>query len=165
MATIAELVANIVKIRKFVGIYLEVPELSPKQKNALKVDLVQLDRNLDALSDALKVSEAAVMRVAATEPAAVDPALFLDFEDDTVTYLFGGSPGNPDGVSFTYGQAKAWWADVIANGLNISNVRPALLPGSAVLSPEGLTLARDLALASDVFAPEDFNPLNLEIIP
>lgn len=68
MATIAELVANVEKIRKFVGIYLDVPELTDRQRNALKVDLVQLDKNLAALAAALK---APVAIATPTPPVAV----------------------------------------------------------------------------------------------
>jgi hypothetical protein len=155
---IKDRIANVRKIRGFVGVYLDVPELTDQQANALKVDLVQLDRNLEALETELEES---------SPPPTVErfSGVFKDFGDDSVTYLFGGSPGNPDGVSFTYAQAKAWWAYVFANGLNIGHVRPTLLPGSEVLADDGMALAVALGESSDIFAPEDFNPLGLEVIP
>jgi hypothetical protein len=63
VATIAELIENVAKIRKFVGIYLDVPEPTDRQKNAMKVDLVQLDRNLGALQAALTAPVALVTDV------------------------------------------------------------------------------------------------------
>jgi hypothetical protein len=50
MDQLATLIANVVKIRGFIGVYLDVPTLSPKQKLALKTNLGQLDRNLAALA-------------------------------------------------------------------------------------------------------------------
>jgi len=89
---------------------------------------------------------------------------FKPFESDT-PYLVGGSPANPDGVTFTPSNAIDWWQRVFAEGLNVSHVRSTLLPGSFVLTPAGLAAARELAVESTVFAPEDFNPLGLEIVP
>ena len=91
--------------------------------------------------------------------------LFESFADPDVTYLFGGSPGNPDGVSYTYGQAHQWWERVFAENLNIARVRPTLTPGSEVLSAAGYRAAVDLGKASTNYAPADWNPLNLEVIP
>jgi hypothetical protein len=63
MATLTELIANVVKIRGFVGVYLDVPRLSPKQNAALKKDLAQLDKNLAALA-AYQVPVEALAKVA-----------------------------------------------------------------------------------------------------
>jgi len=38
------------------------------------------------------------------------------------------------------------------------------MPGSSVLSSEGVAAARALGIASVNYAPEDFNPLGLEVI-
>lgn len=88
----------------------------------------------------------------------------FSYEDKETPYLFGGSPGNPDGASFTLGDARRWWEIVFAEGLNISRVRPTLTPGSKVLNSEGIAEARRLGRKSTDFAPEDFNPLALEVI-
>ncbi len=50
MADLATLIANVTKMRHFVGVYLALENPSAKQKAALKVDLGQLDRNLAALA-------------------------------------------------------------------------------------------------------------------
>ena len=91
--------------------------------------------------------------------------LFEPAADPDVIYLFGGSPGNPDGVSYSYGQAHQWWERVFAENLNIARVRPTLTPGSEVLSAAGYRAAVDLGKASTNYAPADWNPLNLEVIP
>ena len=69
MATLEELIANVSKIRRFVGVYLDVKEPTPKQRDALRVDLVQLDRNLAALTAAL----APTLRAATIEPIEAPP--------------------------------------------------------------------------------------------
>jgi hypothetical protein len=103
--------------------------------------------------------------VADDDPEPVlDGDLFFAGEGSTLM-IIGGSPNNPNGVSFTWDQAKAWWAFVFAGGLNIGRVRSTLTPGSKVLSPDGLRAARALGVTSTEFAPEDFNPLGLEVIP
>ncbi len=79
--------------------------------------------------------------------------------------MIGGSPGNPDGVTLTFAQAIDWWRVVFAHGLNIGKVRPSLTPGSKVLTPEGLAAARALGVTSIDFAPADFNPLGLDVVP
>lgn len=91
---------------------------------------------------------------------------FFSYKDEQAPYLYGGSPGNPNGVSFTLSDARKWWEIVFTNGLNISKVEPVLTPGSKVLSGEGITEARRLGKPSNTnFAPSDFNPLELERIP
>lgn len=122
--------------------------------------------------DATAVAKWALRALLHVNPAALesdvpeqDSEFLVDFPDDGIVYLYGGSPANPNGVSFTLGQAKAWWTRVFADGLNISLVRPTLLPGSLVLSSEGLAKARALGVKSTDYAPEDFNPLGLEIVP
>lgn len=96
----------------------------------------------------------------------VDPGYFVDVTNPDEVYLTGGTPaGNPNGVSFTLGQAIAWWKEVFSKGLNIGHVRSTLTPGSHVLTPEGLAAAQELARTSTNYAAEDFNPLGLEVIP
>lgn len=89
----------------------------------------------------------------------------FEYKDQQTPYLYGGSPGNPNGVSFTLNDARRWWEIVFAEGINISNVEPVLTPGSKVLSGEGITEARRLGRESKNFAPSDWNPLGLERIP
>ena len=89
--------------------------------------------------------------------------LFAEGSGDTLI-IVGGSPDNPNGVSFTFDQAKAWWALAFADGLNIGRVRSSLTPGSKALSPEGVKAAKALGVTSTNYAPEDYNPLGLEVI-
>jgi hypothetical protein len=95
-------------------------------------------------------------------PVVSDPGYFVR-SDDSVA-MVGGSPGNPNGVTMTVAQAIEWWSVVFAKGLNVSHVRPTLMPGTKVLTPEGLAAARKLGVESTDFAPEDFNPLSLPVV-
>lgn len=96
-------------------------------------------------------------------PAVVDDDLFVPADDEAI-YMVGGSPGNPDGVTMTWGQAKSWWTVAFANGKSLAQVRPTLMPGAAVLTDEGYKMALALNEAPE-FQPEDWNPLGLEVIP
>lgn len=119
------------------------------------------------LTQAAKIADFATrLVVSVAGPAADTSEYFLDFGEgaDTV-YLPGGSPGNPNGVSFTFAGARKWWEEVFAKGYNIGKVRSTLTPGSKVLSPEGYDAAVALARTSVNFAPEDYNPLGLDVIP
>jgi hypothetical protein len=50
-------------------------------------------------------------------------------------------------VDPTYFQpSEEWWTYVFGHGLNISHVRPTLLPGTKVLTPAGLAAARALGI-------------------
>ncbi|MDP2622277.1 MAG: hypothetical protein Q8Q29_00565 [Actinomycetota bacterium] len=84
--------------------------------------------------------------------------------NDEVLIVGGTAAGNPNGVTFTVASAVAWWKEVFAAGLNVTKVRPTLLPGSKVLTEAGLAKARALATSSTDFAPEDYNPLGLEVV-
>lgn len=124
-----------------------------------------------SLKWSLRLADAATTVAVMIDPAIDDEDVatdatgyFLEGSGDTVL-IVGGSPDNPNGVSFTFDQAKAWWALVFADGLNIGKVRSTLTPGSKVLSPEGVKAAKELGVSSTNFAPEDFNPLGLEVIP
>jgi len=91
--------------------------------------------------------------------------LFKVFDDESVVYITGGSAfGNPNGITVTVGDARRIWEDIFANGLNISKVRSTLTPGSFVLSEAGYAAAVALGKSSTNFAPEDYNPLGLEVI-
>jgi len=93
----------------------------------------------------------------------VPDSYFVSGASDAVL-IVGGSPDNPDGVTFTFGQAVDWWRIVFAQELNIGSVRASLTPGSKVLSAEGLAAARALGVESTDYAPADFNPLGLPVI-
>jgi hypothetical protein len=118
-------------------------------------------RELAVLADPAPVPPPVV--VAPSDPAP-DTSGFFTSGDDT-PYIIGGSPANPNGVTWTANSAIAWWKAVFADGLNISHVRATLTPGSHVLTPAGLAAARALGVTSTVYAPEDYNPLNLPVVP
>ena len=127
-------------------------------------DKTAFARNIALLSGRVVAVET-TLRAAA---AALDAPDFSDYfkgasEDDSA-YLIGGSPDNPNGVSFSPSAAQRWWEVVFRDRLNISRVRPTLLPGSLVLSPEGVAEASALGVSSTDYAPEDFNPLGLPVI-
>lgn len=104
-------------------------------------------------------------RFLAADDADTD-GLFKVFDDENAVYMQGGAAfGNPDGVTLTLGQARAIWEDIFANGFNISKVRSTLLPGSFVLSAEGYAKAVELGKTSTNFAPSDYNPLGLPVVP
>src|SRR5688572_22922234 len=101
---------------------------------------------------------------AVEDDAGTEDGLFRVFDDEEAVYLQGGSAfGNPNGVSFSIGDAKRWWQGVFDGGLNIGKVRPTLTPGSYVLSAEGLETAQELGRSSTTFAEADYNPLDLEV--
>lgn len=126
-------------------------------------DKAAFQRNVDLLAARLTTMTAAARAALGGEPA-VDPAWFTGGGDEP--YIIGGSPGNPNGVSFSSTQAIAWFTFVIANRLGYHHVRPTLLPGSHVLTPEGLAYVKAFEALPDLEeAPEDFNPLGLEVIP
>lgn len=126
-------------------------------------DAAKADAHLDKAEEFLgRAADAVAVFIA--EPEGED-GLFNASANDATAYLTGGSPGNPDGVTFTTGDARRWWEVVFADGLNISRVRPTLLPGSFVLSQEGYAKAVALGVESTVYAPADWNPLGLEVVP
>lgn len=99
MASIEQLIGNVEKIRKYIGVYLAVKgELSPKQKAALATNLGQLDRNLNALRAAL-VGPAPVAVIAPVEPPAV--AALVEKVPN-----FGDSPAMSSGL---YGEWVSEW--------------------------------------------------------
>ena len=98
------------------------------------------------------------------DEAVSEDGLFTVAADDATVYLVGARPGNPDGVTFTLGDARRWWEVVFADGLNISHVRPTLLPGVQVLSETGWRAAVELARTSTTYAPREYNPLGLEVV-
>ena len=121
-------------------------------------------RELAVLADPAPVPPLVVVP-SPSDPAPDTSGYYMDNPTDAI-YLVGGTPGgNPNGVSFSEASAVAWWKAVFAGGLNISHVRSTLLPGSHVLTAAGLAAARALGATSTVYAPEDFNPLNLPVVP
>lgn len=97
-------------------------------------------------------------------PVVVDAGFFIDKPSDE-PYVIGGSPANPSGVTFSELDAIRWWTEVFTAGLNIGRVRSTLTPGSHVLTSAGYEAAVELGKASTDYAPAEFNPLDLEVIP
>lgn len=159
--TTEEWVAAVAKMRKLVGVYLGLKTLNARQQKALAIDLKTLDTDLAGLGASL--SKAVVTGEATAAQNAPDS--FFVASDSDEPYIIGGSPSNPKGVTWTPSSAIAWWKGVFADGLNVGKVRSTLTPGSHVLTPEGLEAARDLGRNSTIFAPEDYNPLGLEVYP
>ena len=129
-------------------------------------DKAAFARNIALLSGRVVAVETTLRAAAAA--LVMSPSDFSDYfkdasEDDSA-YLLGGSPNNPNGVSFSPSAARRWWEIVFRDRMNISRVRPTLTPGSFVLSPEGVAEASALGVSSTDYAPEDFNPLGLPVI-
>jgi hypothetical protein len=74
MATVAELIQNVEKIRNFVGVYLSIDNPTKKQRDSLAIDLGQLDRNLAALTSALRAPVAVVPVAPVVSVVAMDVA-------------------------------------------------------------------------------------------
>lgn len=115
------------------------------------------------------VASATVSGDAAGDPApanpAPDPSWFVPIPEGDPIYLEGGTAaGNPNGVSWTVGQAIAWFTYVYENAVDYHEVRPTLLPGSHCLTPAGIDFFQH-QYHGTVVAPEDFNPLGLPVIP
>lgn len=130
-------------------------------------DKAALQRNLDLFVGRAGAVTTGIKALSlAAEPALADVPTdyFADGEGNEV-YIVGGSPSNPNGVTFTFGDAIRWWRDVFGHGYNISKVRASLTPGSHVLTPDGIAAAEDLGKTSTDYAPEDYNPLDLPVIP
>lgn len=67
---------------------------------------------------------------------------------------------NPNGLQFSLNSMRAWWNNFFANPVNLTGVKPENLPGSLVLTPEELNLARKLANDPTLpKAPLNYNPL------
>lgn len=120
--------------------------------------------HLDKADAFLERASVAVAALSDLEPEADDPRFIVIDKPDEV-YLVGGTEaGNPNGVTFTLGDARKWWETVFDQGLNIGQVRPSLTPGAHVLSAQGYADAKALGQSS-IYAPEDYNPLNLTVVP
>jgi hypothetical protein len=96
MASFNEALANVIKIRGFIGIYLKVPTLNAKQKAALATNLAQLDKNLATL---------ATFATPVADPPFVAPVAAV-LADPVPN--FGERPEMSSGL---YGEwVAAWWA-------------------------------------------------------
>lgn len=169
--TTAEAIAAVNRIRGYVKVYLNVKgSLSEHQRASLETDLGTLDKDLGELAESLDASSVKgdttdPVPAPVSAPVSDTSGFFIDVSDPDEPYIVGGSPSNPNGVSFNAAAAIEWWQDVFANGYNIGKVRATLTPGSHVLTAEGLTAARELGKTSTLFAPEDYNPDNLPVHP
>jgi len=168
MATLAELIENVVSIKKHIDVYAALPRLNPKQTAALRTNLGQLGKNLAALAAYQPPIEAtrAAQDAAPFDAPPVDPAYFVsaaDAGDDVyIAGLEGGLSG--EGVDWTLNRAIGWFKYVWTNGIAYHAVAPGLLPGSHCLSAEGYKFAVDFQRRDDLtVAPHDFNPLNLQV--
>ena len=155
------LVALVDAIARYAG------KADPRSIAAFRRNIALLRGRVVTLEASVVTLEASanLAREAIAEPAFDVPAGYFTASDDDTPYLIGGSPSNPNGVTFTPSSAVAWWTEVFAHGVNYSNVRPTLLPGSLVLTAEGKAAASLLAKTSLNIAPESYNPLNLTIVP
>lgn len=150
-----DLVAAIAKRRRAVEKLTAVKRRTAEQTTNLITNLTTLVKQQDELI--------ALAPTGANNP---DPGLFLGDADDQTVTIQGGSPGNPNGVTFTVSDAIRWWWTVFSGRVNYSRVRPTLLPGSKVLTDAGRAAA--VALTNDptaTVAEADYNPLGLPIIP
>jgi hypothetical protein len=113
----------------------------------------------------LAIAAALVIPVAAT---AADPPEQGSPQESAllqpnVPYL--PAAGSPCGIEFTPNQARAWWITWFANPVDLAAVRPALLPGSLVLTPDQYAAAVALQRAGNTLpdAPRTYNPLDLPV--
>ena len=130
-------------------------------------DAAALARNLSLFRGRVVAAEDLARKLLEPVLAPVDPAWFKSQDPSDAYYIIGGSPGNPNGVSFSPTSARAWWDYVFAHRLDVSGVRPTLLPGSFVLTKDGVEVAEALSITGNLNekAAEDFNPLGLPVIP
>lgn len=115
---------------------------------------------------AVVVGATAVIKTPPSTPITDTTGLFIGEISDAI-YMRGGSPDNPNGITFSFADAVRWWKHVFANPVDLSAVRPTLQPGSIVLTPAGNAAARSFSAAGNgnPKAPEDYNPLALPIVP
>lgn len=166
MASLETLIANVVKIRGFIAVYLDLPTLNAKQAEALRIDLKQLDKNLAALEAYQPPVEATHAAEAPFDASPIDPDYFVSAGDAGDDVYIGGLEGglSGEGVDWTLNRAIAWFKYVWTNGIDYHAVLPGLLPGSHCLSPEGYKFAVEFERRDDLtVAPRDFNPLGLEV--
>jgi len=72
---------------------------------------------------------------------------------------------NACGIEFTPNLARKWWNGYFAAPVDLADVRPGLLPGSLVLTPDEYAAAVALNAAGNILpdAPRDWNPLALAV--
>lgn len=138
-------------------------------RNPTQAQIAALITDLETeVRDLRLYAENLIAEDAADDAVVIPDGLFTGSgEDDPAApvYIVGGSPGNPNGVSWTVPLAIQWFTYVWKNRVGYHNVRPTLLPGSKALTPEGLAFAQEFQKRTDLTeAPEDFNPLGLPVI-
>jgi len=74
---------------------------------------------------------------------------------------------NACGIEFTPNLARTWWTAYFAAPVDLADVRPGLMPGALVLTPDEYTAAVALNARGNTLpnAPRDWNPFALPVTP
>ena len=115
----------------------------------------------------------AVLAVGLTIPAVVsgaDPSLVTTGDTVYTPAVIRDATGavtgtNACAIEFTPNLARKWWNGYFATPVDLADVRPGLLPGSLVLTPDEYAAAVALNAAGNILpdAPRDWNPLALAV--
>ena len=113
----------------------------------------------------------AVLAVGLTIPAVVsgaDPSLVTTGDTVYTPVVIRDATGavtgtNACAIEFTPNLARKWWNGYFAAPVDLADVRPGLLPGSLVLTPDEYAAAVALNARGNTLpdAPPDYNPLAL----
>ena len=114
---------------------------------------------------------AAVLTVGLILPAVAsgaDPALITTGDAIYLPAITRDATGtivgsNACGIEFTPNLARKWWTGYFAAPVDLADVRPGLMPGSLVLTPDEYAAAVALNVRGNTLpdAPRDYNPLAL----
>ena len=115
----------------------------------------------------------AVLAVGLVIPAVVsgaDPSLITTGDTVYTPVVIRDATGavtgtNACAIEFTPNLARKWWNGYFAAPVDLAGVRPGLLPGSLVLTPDEYTAAVALNARGNTLpdAPRDYNPLALVV--
>ena len=118
---------------------------------------------------------AAVLTVGLILPAVAsgaDPALITTGDAIYLPAITRDATGtivgsNACGIEFTPNLARKWWTGYFAAPVDLADVRPGLMPGSLVLTPDEYAAAVALNARGNTLpdAPRDWNPLALAVTP
>ena len=74
---------------------------------------------------------------------------------------------NACGIEFTPNLARTWWTAYFAAPVDLADVRPGLMPGALVLTPDEYAAAVALNARGNTLpdAPRDWNPFALPVTP
>lgn len=86
---------------------------------------------------------------------------YAALQNPTTPYLDTSTSG---GIAFTPEQSSAWWAQWMANPVNLLTVPPVLLPGSLTNDPATIAKIQAMSDAAPA-APHNYDPLSLPIDP